>query len=180
MSVEHGPRQEKNTGVFALSKTAVDTAMQSIRENAVTAVTKEGIILHNQNVDLESHLLTLSEGLKNDSYKYITLTEGALYTHRILRVNAEQKGQKLPKISQQQLQAMQGDRVHRMRFGRSLQDDLIDGWERGKEQNALLSGAIAEMAEYRSDKNWFYAGAGQVIEVFQKHQEIEIFKRQFR
>ena len=165
--VEPTPETPQQTSFLPVTKEAAELALSEIAANPDRALMEEGTIIQTENPQLNQLLhLRIQAGVSNQN-DYI---EGALWTHRILRKQAEQGGGKLPVISSKLTDDYLVDNLKRLENKPeiSIDQDSKEQAQRLTTEEPELGNALAEITKYKPSKGDFDFGAVDVYSVIKK------------
>lgn len=173
---QQGTEQPREVFPFPVRREAVERALGEIAEDAGKAMMQEAGTLQFQNPAISTLLHSRMQVL-SDPIPYI---EGALWTHRILRTQAELNGGQIPKVSHEGAGVWLKNCVDELtKKGR---DVSLDDFSRELGENVIaeepeLGKAIKEMTKYRPSKENFYSGSADVYFVLKKLLEARVLQK---
>ncbi len=176
---EPTPEIPQQISFLPVTKEAAELALSEIAANPNRALMEEGTIIQTENPQLNQLLhLRIQAGVSNQN-DYI---EGALWTHRILRKQAEQGGGKLPVISSGLTDAYLVDNLERVesRPEISIDQDSKEQAEKLMTEEPELGNALAEITKYRPSRGDFDFGATDVYFVVKKALGSKIMGGKFK
>lgn len=180
------PNQEPDKlmekSILPVSKDAVDKSLVEIAQNPLKVMIEEGRLIRLKNPALFDKLTLVKNTLgENDFSSYFLFQEGASYTYRILRKQAENLGTKLPVVSddvvstffQEQIQYISEikEEDRREYFAKQIERISIQDPEFGR--------AMKEFIRYRALPENFYFGAISVYLTIKNSLQAEELERKF-
>jgi hypothetical protein len=174
---EVGPEQPKEVSCFPVTKEVADRTLAEIAENPARALMQESGIFQMENPELNKSLhsmvAVLPDSLKRE---YI---EGALWTYRLLRTQVEQRGGKLPKISEQLCMSRFADNIELSESGESLSDSFKKQGKNLASMEPELGAALEKITRYRPDKSSLIGGATEVYFTIKKALKTKALEEQW-
>ena len=153
--------------ILPLTKESAEIALSEIAADPMKAVVEEGALIQANNPHLNLLLHTrIKVGIKNQ-FDFI---EGALFTHKILRTQAERGGGKLPVISPDLQHTYLVDAVDRVsnRPSLSISQDWSEQIVSLRTEEPELGKVLEEITRYRPNKEDFNFGATEVYFIIRK------------
>lgn len=159
------PEIPKEITAFPVTKEACERVISEIGDNADRVMMEEGTILASGNPEL--HFL-IDTNIKANQANAPTLIEGALWTHRMLRAQAEMRGTGLPKISRDLSMTYLTDQLEELK---QMQLTLPDSGpsalvtkqvEQMTIEEPELAKGLKELFKYRAGKSHLYVGVVSV------------------
>lgn len=159
------PEIPKETTVFPITKESADRTLSEIAEDPDRVLVEEGAILAMSNPDLN---FLVGVGVRANQAVEPIYIEGALWTHRILRQQAEARGTRLPRINRDLANAYLADRVEELKHQIELSPDSRTGdiairhFQELVKEEPELGTALNELFKYRAGKPHLYGGVVNV------------------
>jgi hypothetical protein len=183
---EHIPGQQPERGreqsSFPLTKEAVDRGLTEIAENPDRVVIEEGELMQIQNPELNSGLMSVLNTFPVERGKF---TEGALYTYRLLRKQADMRGERIPIVSNDIWTTHIHDQIEAIRtVGREdpnagMFESSRQQMETISEQDPEFGRAIKEITKYSPRKDHFFHGVVNTYLPVRKALEAQELERKF-
>ena len=168
-NILHQSETSQETVCFPVTKEAVDRALSGIAENPDRVMVEEGAVMQVENPELNLILMSLGQSFQTGmGINMVIFSEGALWTYRILRTQADLAGKALPKISEELARVTVQDQINSIREfeGKSPRGDFeqfIEGTMKEiSSQEPELGKAVGELTKYRAGKISFYHGVVNV------------------
>jgi len=168
--------------LFPLTTQSVERSLTRISEDPESAFMNESKAMGLGNPTLSLGLKILIQTLKPDEG---TFTEGALWTHKLLREQAEMLGEKVPVMSPEIWRAHMHDQMEATRKSAiknpnaGKYDHTIQQIEEISAQDPEFGKALKILTKYRAGQEHFYAGAINTYLPIKKASESERLKKQF-
>lgn len=167
--------------ILPVSKESVDKALAEIVLDPTRALVHEKAIVGQQNPALFDSLTFFEDKLLSEGSKanYFDFMEGAYWTHKILRMQAEACGKELPQISLDLISAYARDAIQRGNE-QDEKKEVVPYEERIKkmaEQDPEFVRAIKEFTKYRTSPVVFYNGVINVYTVIKDALQAEELAR---
>jgi len=165
-NILHQSETSQETVCFPVTKEAADRALTGIAENPDRVMVEEGAVMQVENPELNLILMALGQsGQTGMGINMGVFSEGALWTYRILRSQAELNGKALPKISEELARVTVQDQINSLREfeGKAPRGGFAPFIEEKMKEISSeepeLGRAIGELTKYRAGKIAFYNGA---------------------
>ncbi|MBI2196111.1 hypothetical protein HYU45_00685 [Candidatus Daviesbacteria bacterium] len=179
MPEEAKPEAIKESSPLPVSKEAAEQALREIAQDPLKALKEERDILQNQNPVLSQALDTR---YRTSPIEQLPYSQGALFTYRILRRQAELNGINLPRVSSDATIIYVEDRIKELKSGNI--DQTKAGYNRKLVERVIaeepeLGNAIKEMTKYNPTKEIFYNGAADVYFLIKRTLEAKELGKRF-
>jgi len=155
---EIGEEHPKELSCFPVTREATENALTEIAKNPGQEIMKEGSILQSEDTHLNQLILSLQQALGGVSAS--DHIQGALWTYKILRLQAEARGVKLPKLTKELAHTYLIDRIQEAKGGKSrpIGEAFSTQAERMQIEDPELSRALNEITKYKPRKEFFMGG----------------------
>lgn len=143
--------------LFPVSGEAINQALSEIEANPDVAMLEEGEFLRLHNPQLNSWLFTLLRTNAGGAQTYI---EGALWAHRMIRVQARSNGMTLPKLTEQMGEAEVKERIANMKgkSGLGINQFYLTEADEIEKRDPEFGHTIKNLTQYRVDRWQMVAG----------------------
>lgn len=165
--------------ILPVSKESVDNALEEIIQDPTRTMSREQALMKKQNPVLFDNLDDFAKKL--GSAGYFDLMEGACWTYKILRIQADTCGRELPQISPDLLLTYIHDNIQYANE-QSEKKEFVPFEERVKKiatQDPEFGRAIKEFTKYRVIASGFYSGAIEVYDLIKNALQSEELARKF-
>lgn len=166
-----GERRERS-GLFPVSQDAVQRALSGYgREHLNTALYAEGLIMSTGNRDLSRYVNLKKKILLRPQ----SFNDGALWTHRMLRMQASVVGTELPEVDKGLIDIFIEDEKKRSKeSGKGILEYLNDRAKAMMEEEPALSNGLSEVMKGRSerDQKSILTGASVVYFLIKEADEV--------
>lgn len=177
------PTKQLEKPILPVSKEVVDRSLAEISSNPLKAMLEEGSVIAIRNPALFDKLTLLKNKLsENDTSSYFTFQEGASYTYKILRQQAEILGKELPAVSDDVISTFFQDQL---RYISETKDEDRKGYfakQIGQIgiQDPEFDRAIKEFTKYSAVPVNFYFGAVSVYIPIRNALQAEELAKKFQ
>jgi hypothetical protein len=165
--------------IFPLGRNAVDKALKEIAQNPKNEMIKEEAYMEHY----DPELLAFLEGFQNSTeVKGFDFMEGACWTYKILRIQADTCNKKLPQVSFDLLETHSRDGIQNQneRTIKQLEPLAIEEkMEKIATQDVEFERAIKEFTKYKVFPTVFNFGATEVYSLMKKSLETKELERKF-
>jgi len=179
MAEEARPEIVKEPSPLPVTKEAVERALKEIAQDPGKAMMEESNIIQLQNPEINLTLHNKLQSLPGEQRAYI---EGALWTHRILRTQAELNGVNLPRIAPNVGEVYLRDCIDEIRstgVSQTVDDYNRKLGERVIAEEPELGNAIQEITKYRPAKESIYGGVADVYFLIKRTLEAKELGKKF-
>lgn len=169
----------RESACFPVTKEAVDAALGAIAENPDRMLVQEGALLQVENPELNQGLLAAAAGLRVDRGNF---SEGAVFTHRILRQQAEMRGEQMPVVTDAGWHAHMQGQIDEMNAGDphiTIDARAIQKMQEIGAKDPEFGKAVDDLTKYRAGKPSFYNGVIHTYLPLKHAAEGQAMEKQF-
>lgn len=165
-----------------VSKEIVDKALTEIARNPEAALMYENNLITAENPKLGNYIL-IRASLLEDPRSSSEYVQGAAWLHRILRQQATEKGQKLPRVSSDLMGTHFQDLMQEIRETKA-DETILEMFKRFKKnmvaEESELDRAFKEITKFRVRSEYLWGGAADIYFLLKAAAEAKKLGEQFK
>jgi len=165
-----------------VSKEIVDKSLTEIAKNPEAVFFYETNLIGAENSQLSTFILIRAD-LFSDLRSSSEYMEGAVWVYRILRLQAIEKGQKLPRVSSDLVETFFRDQIQETRKTK-LGETIVEMFKRIREKMTIeepeLARALREISKFRIGSEYILGGAADVYFLLKAAAEAKKLGEQFK
>lgn len=165
--------------LFPVSEGARRVGLEEIGNNPAYAYAHEFGVIGTENPHLQEYFIFMSDqkSLVSVPQQYL---EGAVFAHRIVRVNSALAGAKIPTVSRAEIASHGRDMTEKLKKERDVESVQRQKYEALLKDDPELGKALVEMIKYRASNSDFILGVLDLHTLLRKALESEKLREMFK